>query len=87
MTLNNIVITMYYYYYIVGITSIVSVTQKAAGNPGILLKGQHTNSHSQVLTLGSQEGMVAWGETEPYGFRAKVWGTAANVPGLSCPLQ
>lgn len=26
---------------------------KAAGNPGTLLKGQHTNSHSQAFTFGS----------------------------------
>lgn len=70
--------------------SSTQVRQETAGNPGALLKGLHTKSAFQVITLSSRKGMVGLEgtgviqeEIELYGFGERAGGTATNVPLLS----
>lgn len=44
--------------------------REVVGNPGILLKGPHTDSHSQALTLGSGEGTTS--QEEPQKSRERL---------------
>lgn len=67
------------------------VGQEAAGNPGVLLKGPHTDSltgaHPGLQQMDGDSGGArdTQGENELCGFRAMAGGTATTVPVLIPP--